>query len=821
MLDSGLTRSLRHSGLGLRQDFLFSLRFFRRRLVLWVGAALTLALGIGANVAVFEAVEGVLLRPLPFPGADRLVALWEEDPTKDWHFARVSPANFLDYRQTRSAFVDITAHSSEPTELTLAGAGEPQPVTGALVFGNFFSVLEAKPQMGRVFREEESSEGHPPVVMLSYGLWRKQGGDPGVLGRTIRVDGISRTVVGVMPEGFSYPFPDLDLWLPIKWQDSQKTSPFFRSGHSLRPIGRLRPGVTLEQGRADLAKMAKRLGAEFPATNATLRAGLMPLKEWTQGNLRRPLLLALGSAGMVLLIACLNLGIMQLALIVNRRREIFIRTALGAGRFGLCRQLFCEGLVLSLLGGAAGTLLGSWAFSLLRRLAPEGAQLHQAGWNGASACFSFLLVLLTGALLGLAPILRTLQLMDRPAAIGLPEEGSDSGGTRAQTALVVLEVALAVVLVASAGLLGQSQTQLLRANLGANSERVLTARISLPPTEYFDPSRMASFFRLFLERSKALPGVVAAGFVDALPSQGLQESVDVHLEGRPPEDRVVETSHRIASGGYFRAVEVPLLKGRLLTESDDAAAPAVALINSALARKLFHSASPVGSRISFEEDPEAGDGAWYQIVGVVGDERLEGGSAPVRPEVFTSYLQTPAWSMRLAVRSTTPPHLLSKPLRRELALLDRNLALANIKTLREVIAQSLARERFIAVLSATFAVLALVLAALGTFTLTAYSVARARFESGIRLALGSTRGRLLAGVLGRALLPVAIGVFLGLALTLAASKLLGGLLFGIGPRDGSTLVLVALTLLAIGLAASLLAARGALRFDIVSLLRRA
>ncbi|MEP7009396.1 MAG: ADOP family duplicated permease [Acidobacteriota bacterium] len=821
MPDGRIARSPGQGRLGLAQDFFFALRFYRRRFGQLIGAALTLALGIGANVAVFQAVNGVLLRPLPFPNSDRLVAVWEEDLEKDWRFVQVSPADFLDYRQARSAFLDITAHSDQSTELTLSGAGEPQSIVGAMVYGNFFSVLEAKPLIGRVFREEESWEGHSPVVLLSYGLWHRQGGDPAVLGRTVRIDGISRTVVGVMPDGFSYPFPDLDVWLPFKWQPSQVTNPYFRSGHSLRPIGRLRKGISLQQGQLDLATVAKRLSREFPTTNATLRPGLTPLKEWIQGNLQRPLLLALGSAGMVLLIACLNLGILQLALIVGRRREIFIRTALGAGRFRMSRQLFCEGLLLSFLGGGVGTFLGTWTFSILRNLAPSAARLNEIGWDSTAAGFAFLLTLLAGVLLGIAPTLRTVHLMQHPAAMGLAEEASDVGGKRVQSALVVLEVALAVVLVASAVLLGQSQTHLLRANLGADPEQVLTARISLPPAEYFAPSRITSFFHLFLERSQALPGVVASGWVDALPSQGLQETVDVYLEGRPSGESVVETSHRIASGGYFAVLKVPLLKGRLLAESDVAAAPQVALINAALEKKLFHGANPLGSRISLAEDPEARDGTWYQVVGVVGDERLEGGSAPARPEVFTSYLQTPIWSMRLTVRSTIPPRSLTQPMRRQLGALDRNLAFADIKTLREVISRSLARERFVSALSAFFAVLALVLAALGTFTLTAYSVASARLEIGVRLALGSTRGRLLGGILGRALLPVAIGVVLGLALTLAVSSLLRGLLFGIGPRDGLTLALVALTLLGIALAASLLAARRAVRLDILSLLRRA
>lgn len=816
-----MTRSTRQERFSLTQDFIFALRFFRRRFGIFLGSALTLALGIGANVAVFEAVDGVLLRPLPFPDSDRLVALWEEDLEKDWKFVQVSPADFLDYRQARSAFLDITAHSDQPTELTLSGAGEPQPVTAGLVYGNFFSVLGAKPLIGRVFREEESWEGHSPVVLLSHGLWRRLNEDPAILGRTVRVDGISRTIVGVMPDGFSYPFPDLDLWLPFKWQPGQVTNPFFRSGHSLRPIGRLRKGITLEQGRFELTTVAQRLSREFPTTNATLRPGLTPLKEWTQGNLQRPLLLALGSAGMVLLIACLNLGILQLALIVGRRREIFVRTALGVGRFRMSRQLFSEGLFLSLLGGGVGTFLGAWTFSVLRSLAPSGARLDEVAWNWTSAGFALLVTLATGVLLGIAPILRVVHLMRHPAAIGLAEEASDVGGKRVQSALVVLEVALAVVLVAIAGLLGQSQARLLRVNMGTDPEQVLTARISLPPAEYFAPSRMASFFQLFLERSQALPGVVASGWVDALPSQGLQETVDVYLEGRPPGEIVAETSHRIASGGYFTALRVPLLKGRLLAESDVAAAPQVALINATLEKKIFHGANPLGSRISLAEDPEAREGTWYQVIGVVGDERLEGGSAPPRPEVFTSYLQTPAWSMRLTVRTTTPPGSLTKPLRRQLGSLDRNLAMANVRTLREVISRSLSRERFVSALSAFFAVLALVLAALGTFTLTAYSVARARFEIGVRLALGSTRGRLLGGILGRALLPLAIGVVLGLALTFAASSLLRGLLFEIGSRDGATLAIVALLLLGIGLMASLLAARRVLRLDILSLLRRA
>ena len=811
----------------LGDDVRYALRSLGRSRGFTAAALLTLALGIGAASAIFSVVYGVVFRPLPFPEPGRLAMLWEKNPERDWMFNSVAPANFLDWRERGGdVFADVTSHAFWVSDLALTGGGEPVTVRTKSVFGNYFSVLGVEPALGRGFREEESWEGADLVTVLADGLWRRRfGGDPGVLGREIELEGRRYTVIGVMPPSFSYPDEErIDVWIPFGWDRAARGEVWFRRAHFVWAIARLAPGVTPEEADARLEAIAGRLEAEYPETNRLMGAGLTPLHEWVVGDTRRPLLVLLAAVGVLLAIACVNVANLQLARATARRPELAVRGCLGAGRGRLVRQLLAESGLLALAGGAAGVALGFAGTRALLALAP--ADLPRTGevrFDGVAVGFALAVTALAALASGLAPALRA-SAAEPAAALGGSSEGTGraTGGRRGQrgrSALVVAELALAVVLVAGAGLLARSLLLLGRVDPGFRAEGVITAGLNLPETRYSENADVVGLFDRALARIRALPGVEHAGAVSSLPLDGTTFTSDFAIEGRDREDYGVDVHRRFLSPGYFEALGVPVVAGRAFGPGDDAEATPVVMINETLARRHFAGEDPIGARIATDRYPDEGS-LWRTVIGVVGDERIEGLATSARDELFHPIAQAPRQGLHLVAAGPGDPKALIEPIRREIAALDPDLPLYEIRTLEEIVAASVVRERFVALLVSLFAAVAAALAAIGVYGVLAYAVTRRTRELGIRMALGAAARDVFGLVLRRALAMAAAGLALGIGGALLFGRLLSGLLYGVEPADPATLGAVAAFVLALALAAALLPGRRAASVEPSTALRQ-
>jgi putative ABC transport system permease protein len=807
------------------REILASFRWAARRL--WrhpgfvVAAVSTLALGIGANTAIFSVLHGILLLPLPYPEPDRLVMIWETKPEPGWAQAAVSPADFLDWRQPGSPWGGLTAYSESLQSVNLSGLGEPRAVKAALVYGNFFSVFGVRPRLGRWLREEETWPGPRPVAVLSYSLWRGLGADPHLIGRSLSLDGRERTIVGVMPEHFQYPAADVDLWIPIRWQTGQLGAPLFRAGHSLRVVGRLRPQVSLVEARSYLAAVNGRLERQYPATNRDLHAGLIPLRDWLVGSTEPALLALFAAALLVLAIACINVANLQLSREIGRSQELAIRLALGAPRRGL---LLGPPLAEGLLVGALGTLggIGMAILGLRFLLLSAGRSLPRAeeiSLNGKVLIFSLGCGVASGLLAGLVPALLSLRPDVSALRGGAAAKATISRGwRRAQSLLVVAEIALAVLLVTQAALLARSFAALVERDPGFRTAGVLTAKIHLPLARYQSPRAIASFWSRFLDSARALPGARQVALTNGLPLGGLQGTVDLYRESRPAAEHGEDLSHRVVSSDYFLTLGVPLLRGRFFPRGEGDPAPGVVLLNQAAARSYFPGEDPVGRRISFV--PPVGPGTpWQTIVGVVADERVEGLAGTVRPEVFEPLAQAPPLFMNLVFLSRGGLAGLPAVLRANLRALDKTLALSEVQPLESIAVRALLPARSVALLASLFAALALFLAAVGIFGVTSFLMRQRIRELGIRIALGATRERVLVTALGRTLVLLGAGGGLGLLGGMALPVVLASLLFQVHRLDGWTAGAVLLLLLAVGLAASYFPASRAARTDPADTLR--
>jgi putative ABC transport system permease protein len=795
-------------------DLRFALRSFRKSPGFVAGVVLTLALGIGGTTAIFSVVYAVLLKPLPFPAPDRLVQLWEKNPERGWTFADAAPANFLDWRQRAKSFTDVTACGSFGNPISLAGDGDPESLTSWAIYPNFFSVLGVPPLYGRGFTEDEAWQGKVESVVVSYGLFRRRfGGDPGLVGRTVELNGRARTVVGVMPPGFSFPQEGIDLWYPFDWEPANRDQVWFRRAHFVRTFARLAPGVSLAAARGELEGIAAQLETEYPETNQQMGAGASPLHESVVRESRPALLLLAGAVGLVLLVACANVAGLQLARGAVRRRELGMRAALGASGGRLARQLVTESLALALFGGAAGLALASWAGRGLVALVPGGLPRGgEIGLDGTVLAFAFAATLAAGLLFGLAPAIGAVW-RSRAADLG----GGRSGTTnpdqqRARRLLVVAEVALALVLVTGAGLLLKSLHRLSEVDPGFDPQGGVAVQVSLPGARYGEPAQARDFFDQLRERARALPGVRAAALTDHLALSGSSWTSDFAIAGRGREDYGVGVHHRTVGPEYFRTLGVPLVGGRTFTSEDRPDAPRVVLVNDALARRYFPAGDAVGSRLCFDRYPDD-NSVWRTIVGVVGDEKIDDLASPARPEIFESTTQDDQYSLYLVLRAAGDPLALVPSVRAAVHDLDPKLPLDSVTTLDDVVAKATARQRFLTLLLGLFAAVALTLAVVGVYGVIAYGVAVRRREIGIRMALGARLGRVLGGVLGEGLLLGAAGLLLGLAGALAATRLLSGMLFEVSTTDAGTFTAVAVVVAAVAAAASYLPARRAAAVD--------
>ena len=794
----------------LFRDIRYAVRTLRRRPSFSSVAVLTLALGIGANTAVFSVVHSVLLSPLPYGDPERLVAVWERQAIANLNQQPVSLPNFEDWRQQSQTFEQLAA--SRGATFNVTEGGETQRVAGARVSTNLYSLLRIKPVLGREFLEEEGRAGAPPVALIGQGLWQRlYGSDPQIVGKAIRVDGGACTVVGVLPPKLNYPSADTELVIPFIPQGGEVQ----RSNHFSRVLGRLREGVPLSEASAEMQTIAARLEQQYPDSNTGYRVQLVPLSEQLVGNVRTALLVLLGAVGCVLLISCANVASLMLARGAGQQAELSVRAALGASRARLVRQLLTESVVLSLCGGLLGLLLALWGVPALTRLgAGSIPRADEVGVSYAVLGFTLLVSLAAGVLFGIAP---ALQASGGRMTNALREgrRGSTGGPLhkRMLNGLVIAEVAVALVLLVGAGLLTRSFLSLQKVSPGYDPRGILTAGVGLSPAKYPELRDQWAFYERLLDELETTTGVASAAVVSKLPVTGFATS-NFTVRGSPVAAGHAPTAHyRVISPGYFRTMGIPFSEGRDFTRRDRADAPDALIINKSMADRFWPGESPVGRSIQLATERTR----WREIVGVVGDEKLsaldtETGSAVYVP-LPQNTVPTAIRSVTLVARAGRDPGALPAALRAALRSVDGEQALFQVRPLSEVISDSLGRPRFNSLLMVIFAALAGVLAAVGVYGVMAYSVAQRRQEIGIRLALGARPRNVLTMILGQGMRLGAAGVAAGLVAAFALTRVAATLLYGVSPTDPLTFSIISLVLLAVASLASYLPARRATRLD--------
>jgi len=798
-------------------DLRYALRLLLKNPSFTAVVVLILALGIGANTAVFSLVNAVLLRPLPYPEPDRLVALWERN-LKEGGKHLVSPADFFDLQKNTQSFEFLAA--LYPPGFNLTGVDEPERITGARVSASIFATLGVKPFIGRTFNPEEDRPGTERTVILSHGLWeRRFGSDPLIVGKTATLSGNPYTIVGVLPAGFTTPglFGNNtpDAWAPIGL-DPNVTS---RKAHFLRIYGRLKPRITLQQAQVEMDTLGQRLSQAYPETNAYIGVLLVSMHEHVTGEVRQALLLLLGAVGFVLLVACANVANLLLGRSVQRRREVALRSALGASPGRILRQTLTESLLLSLLGGVAGLLLAAWSRDLLVALGSDRLpRLEQIPLDHRVLGFSLAASLATGVLFGLAPALQALKLdLNQTLKGGSWIEPGSARRLNFRGLLVVSEVATSVVLLVGAGLLMKAFLRLSYVETGLATEHILNTRISLPSARYPAGGKMLSFNRQLLEKLETIPGVASVAMIDWLPSGelgGVSNNVTVLGQGTPGLDAEI----RVVSLRYFDTMGIALKQGRFLEPSDTDAAPLALVVNEAFARQYWPKGGAIGNRLKIDaEVPVTGE-----IVGVVGNVRQYALDRAPAPEIYVPHLQSP-WMKRetreLVVKTVGDPLGLANVVRKEIRALEPDVPITGFRSMDEVVERSLSTPRFYSVLVLCFATLALALAAAGLYAAISYSVSQRTHEMGIRMALGARPGDLLRLILGQGMTLTAIGVAVGIAGALMLGRFLTRLLYGLSATDPSTFAMLSFFVLAVAFLACYIPARRAAKVNPIEALR--
>jgi putative ABC transport system permease protein len=772
-------------------------------------AVLTLAIGIGANTAIFSVVNGVLLRSLPYKEADRIVTVWQRNIKTGVKENGAAPGNFLDWRNANQVFARIAA--AEPYTHNMAETGEPESFRSWLVTEGFFDTLGVQAFLGRTFTAEEYQPGRF-VVVLGYGLWQRRfGGDPNLIGKTLRLNGQPHTVVGVMPPEFQFP-PLREVWAPRPARDVDTR---IRGGGYLPVVARLKPGVTLAQAQQDMDTIAGRLAKEYPQVNSERGIVVIPLREQTVGHVRPALLVLLGAVGLVLLIACTNVANLVLVRAAERQREFAIRGALGAARARLIGQWLIESLLLALVGGLAGIMLAKWGLRTTLMLSGNILpRLNEIAIDGPVLAFTVAASFLSALIFGLLPSVRFLN----PSLNDALREGGRSvvarfGRSSLRRMLVVSEIALALVLLIGAGLLMRSFVKLLQVNPGFSADRVLALEVHIWGWNR-TPEQQGAFFDQTLERIASLPGVVAAGAVSALPfhDNPIIVGASFTINGRPvpASDQQPKANFTSASEDYFRALAIPLLRGRFFTRLDRRGTPPVAVINETLAKQYWPSEDPVGHRITATF---FGQVITPQIVGVVGDVRPAGLDSNPRPELFLPQSQNSTGSMTYVVRTTEDPLLLLPAVKKEIWAVNRNLPFASTATLEQLVSRSTGDRRFNLLLLGSFAGIALILAGIGIYGLISFSTGQRHEEIRVRMALGATQGTILRMIVGEGLLLTSLGVVIGVAGALVLTRFLQTLLFEVRPTDPLTFAGVSVLLVAVAFMASYIPARRSTKMD--------
>ena len=793
----------------LGQDLRYALRRLLRQPGITALAIGTLALGIGANTAIFSAVNAVLLRPLPYADPDRLVMIWEKRVAEGVLDNVVAPADYLDWEQRQQAFDAIAAFTTDTVDLT--GTGEPVRLAAGTVAPPFFDLLGISMGLGRSFRSEEATMGQQHVVVLTHSLWRDRfSSDRAVVGRAIVLNGVPHEVIGVLPATFEFPNRALDLWMPLALRGTAVEAS--RTNHYLSVYGRLKAGLSLEQARGDMDRVSAALEAEFPNSNRHHGAHVSPLRDELQAPIRAGLLARFAAVGLVLLIACVNVATLLLAHAAARRREMAVRAAIGAGRGRLVRQALTESLLLALLGGVAGLLVAAWGIDLLAQIAPRDLDLLGASRVRVDLTvlgFTFALSLVTGLIFGVLP---AWQLARQDVNEALKEGGRSPAGLsrRLRMTLVTTEIALASLLLVGAGLALRSFQALLRTDVGVRTDERLAAFVSLPPARYRTDGQRVAAYDEIERRFAALPGVRAVGATSHLPLAGQDSRTIVAIEGLDlAADAPPARAHpRAVTLDYFRTMGIRLMEGRPFGAGDHDESPFVAIVNQAMAQRYWSGVSPVGKRVRL-----GGGKAWREVIGIVSDVKHWGFDRPANPEIYLPQKQMVWDGLTFVLASDLDPVTLTAAVRAELQAVDPDLPLSDVRTLEAVAAGAVATRRSTMLLLGSFAALALVLAAAGIYAVTAQLVALRTHEIGIRMSLGAPPLAILGLVLQEALVQAVAGLAIGMTAGVLAMRTFDSVLFGVRPTDPVNGIAVAGLLLATALLACVVPARRAMQVD--------
>jgi putative ABC transport system permease protein len=801
----------------LIQDLRYGIRMLLKQPTFTAVAVITLALGIGANTAIFSVVNAVLLRPLPFPQSDNLVTVTMANPRLGEDRIPLSVADFLDWRAQNQVFENLAAYTDNWFSLT--GNPEPERIRGAWVTADFFSTLRVQPLLGRTFMTGEDAPGNPSLVILSFRLWQRRfDSNPQVIGQAITLNGKSRTVVGIMPEGFDFPpegensLPgEVQLWSLHTLTPTQQRGPYYLFG-----IGRLKSGTSIANANSELNSIGLRVRQANPLSNAETTFTSRSLKDSMVGNVRRMLFVLLGGVAFVLLIGSVNVANLSLSRAASRGSEMAIRSALGAGKGRIVRQLLTESLLLAAVGGVLGVLLAFWGVKLLLAIGSENLpRLHEVQIDTRVLGFTVLISLMSALIFGLIPAWRSArgsvsQSLKEARQVG----GEEKGWHRTRNLLVVAEVALSLVLLAGAGLMLNSFLRLQRVSPGFVPQNILITHISLPDPRYKDDNQINAFYQQLIDRISKLPGVTATGIGMSLPPNQLSISDTFTIEGAPviPGKSDPPSPVLFVSPGYFNALGVPLLRGRNFGDTDHANAPPVVIINEMLARRYFPNQDPIGRRMKIG-GPERPRNTWMEIVGVVGDVPYSGLDISPEPAFYQHYLQN-AWSSNyLVMRTTSDPRQLAGPVREAVWSLDKDLPVADVKTMQDLLSESVAKPRFRTFAFLVLGALALMLAVTGIYSVMSYMVTQRTREIGIRVALGAQRSNVIRLIVWHGMSLAIVGVVLGLVAAFALVRLMTSLLFGVGANDPLTFAAITVLLLAVSVVACWVPARRATKVD--------
>ncbi len=807
----------------LLQDLRYALRMLAKKPSFTAIALITLTLGIGANTAIFSVVNALLLRPLPYPNADQLVVIWGKLPGHGLDKLAASGAEFVDYRDRNQVFSSVATYASNGRNLT--GVSEPERINVTFVTAAFFSVIDTKPLHGRTFFAEEDQPGRDAVVVLNYNLWQKQfGGEAKIVGQNILLDGKSQQVVGIMPAGFQFPDADTAIWKPMAFT-AEDLSEDNRGSHFLNLIGRMKPDVRIEQAQADVSSIAGQMQQEHPnhyEAGSGWEASVVSLHEETVGDVQLVLVVLLVAVGFVLLIACANVANLMLVRAATRQREMVIRSALGAGRWRIIRQLLIESLTLSAIGGVLGLLLALWGTDLLIAFSPDSLpRLNEIHVDAQVIGFTFAISLLTGLLFGMVPAWQASKLnLNESLKEGAGKMTEGKNRRRLRGLLVAGEVALALVLFIGAGLMMKSLYRLQQVDLGFNPTNVLTLRISLPQSKYPEPQKQRAFFEGLIKKAENLPDVQSVGLVNFLPLSGSGNQRNISVEGKP--ENPINVEFRQSNPDYFRALGLELRSGRLFDGQDHENAPYVAVVNETFARIFFPDEEPLGKRIKMggADSPFR----WLSIIGIIKDVKHKGLEKESKPEMYVPYGQPPLanWngqSMFLAVRTAYAPQNLITFVRKAVQEMDTEQPIYNLSTMQQRLTKSTAPRWFNLLLMGIFSTLALALSSIGIYGVMSYSVTQRTQEIGIRLALGARNRDVMRLVIRQGMTFVLIGIGVGIVAAFALTKLIENLLFNVSSTDLITFVTVPVVLTGVALAACLVPARRATKVDPMVALR--